>query len=98
MTLGSLPSLGLGGSFSSYTPPTDWGAVVGKTADIFKTALDIRTAIRAPAQSDSSTASSLEQSLSNNMASGDNGGGLSMPVLLIGGGVAVLAIVLALKK
>jgi len=92
-----LPSLGFGGSFSSYTPPTDWGAIIGKSAEVLKMGLDIRTAIRTPAQS--TLPSSLENSLTAQNTSGNmDGGGISTPILLIGGAVAVVAIVLVMKS
>jgi len=93
----TLPSLGFGGSFSAYTPPTDWGAVFDKSANILKMGLDIRNSIVNPAAQPTPAPTSA-------IGSGDGGdkvvppdSGISTPVLLVGGGVAVLAIVLLMK-
>jgi len=101
MAWDSLPSLGFGGSFSAYTPPTDWGAVINKGAEVLKMGLDIRTAIRAPQNSPlpPSSGSTLERNLTaNESAGGNESSGLSTPVLLIGGGLAITALFLVLKK
>lgn len=96
MAWGNLPSLGFGGSFTAYSPPTDWGAVIGKTADVLKAGLDIRNAIRTPSGANNSA---LEQSLTAQNTTGDtSGGGISTPMLLIGGGIAILAVIMVTKS
>lgn len=101
MAWGDLPSLGFGGSFSAYTPPTDWGAVINKGAEVLKMGLDIRQAIRAPQNSPlpPSGGTTLERNLTQNESSGNNTeSGLSTPVILIGGGLTITALFLVLKK
>lgn len=93
-----LPSLGFSGGFSADPAPSvDWGSIIGNVASIAKTGLDIRTAIRTP------TSQPIPASTSG-AGAGDGGdkvpssdGGISTPMLLVGGGVAILAVVLIMK-
>jgi len=98
MNWNSLPSLGLGGGFSSDPAPSiDWGSIVGNVASIAKTGLDIRTAIRTPTSQPVPASTSGAGAGDGGDKVPDSGGGISTPMLLIGGGVAVLAAVLIMK-
>lgn len=103
--INALPSLGFGGAFtpsSDAGSSFDWGGLVkdalGVTKSYFDSTASVANSQLTKQQIDQRllTGSPLEQQLTAGQAAQNNG--ISTPILLAGGGIALVALILVLKN